>query len=107
VFPDGELVPIGEAIRVAEETGFEPRDLESLREHYALTLRRWVRNLEARRAEAVALTDERTYRVWRFYMAAAAVGFEVGSTNVYQLLLSRSRRGPARLPLTRADLYAG
>ncbi len=107
VFPDGELVPIGEAIQVAEEAGFEPRDLESLREHYALTLRHWVRNLEAHRAEAVALTDERTFRVWRFYMAAAAVGFEVGSTNVYQLLLSRSRRGPARLPLTRADLYTG
>ncbi|GAB4575749.1 MAG: class I SAM-dependent methyltransferase [Anaerolineae bacterium] len=106
VFPDGELVPIGEAMRAAELAGFEPRDLESLREHYALTLRHWVRNLEANREEAIRLTDPRTYRVWRLYMAAAAVGFDVGSTNVYQMLLSRSRNSRAELPLTREDLYA-
>ena len=27
-------------------SGFEVRDVESLREHYALTLRHWVRRLE-------------------------------------------------------------
>ena len=57
VFPDGELVPISEALRVAERAGFEVRDVESLREHYALTLRHWVNRLEARRAEAVAAAD--------------------------------------------------
>jgi cyclopropane-fatty-acyl-phospholipid synthase len=106
VFPDGELVPVHKALAIAEEAGFEPRDVESLREHYALTLRHWVRNLEANHQAAVRLTDERTYRVWRFYMAAAAVGFDVGSTNVFQMLLSRSRHSPVELPLTRADLYA-
>ena len=106
VFPDGELLPISEALVTAEAAGFEPRDVESLREHYALTLRHWVRNLEAHRAEAIQNTDERTYRVWRLYMAAAVVGFEIGNTNVFQALLSRSRDGRAELPLTRADLYA-
>lgn len=106
VFPDGELIPVSEAMAAAEDVGFEPRDLESLREHYALTLRQWVKRLEANREEAVRLTDERTFRVWRLYMSAAAVGFDIGNTNVFQMLLSRSRHSPVELPLTRADVYA-
>ena len=46
VFPDGELVPINITMHAAEESGLEVRDVESLREHYALTLRHWVRSLE-------------------------------------------------------------
>lgn len=106
VFPDGELVPISEALWVAEQSGFEVRDVESLREHYALTLRGWIRNLESHHTEAVRLTDERTYRTWRLYMAAATHGFERGHTNVFQALLSKGRAGSAEVPLTRADLYA-
>ncbi len=105
VFPDGELMPVSEAMVIAEQVGFELRDLESLREHYALTLRHWVRNLEANHEKALALKNERTYRVWRFYMAAAVVGFELGHTSVFQALLSKSRRSKAELPLTRAGLY--
>lgn len=105
VFPDGELVPISEALAVAERAGFEVRDVESLREHYALTLRHWVRNLEAARAEAVRVKDERTYRNWRLFMSVSALGFEIGETNVFQALLSRSRNDTAELPLTRAHLY--
>lgn len=105
VFPDGELVRISEALWIAEQNGFEVRDVESLREHYALTLRHWIRNLESHRAEAVRIKDERTYRTWRLYMAAAAQGFERGQANVFQALLSKSRHSAAVLPLTRADLY--
>ncbi len=105
VFPDGELVPVSEALVVAEQAGFEVRDVESLREHYAHTLRHWVHNLEAHHEEAARLTDERTYRIWRMYMSAAAVGFDVGETNVFQALLSKSRHGKAEVPLTRADIY--
>ncbi len=105
VFPDGELVPISEALSVAERVGFEVRDVESLREHYALTLRHWVRNLEAHHAEAVRLKDERTYRTWRLYMAASAHGFQTGRISVFQALLAKRRNGEVDLPLTRADLY--
>lgn len=106
VFPDGELVPISDALTFAEEVGFEVRDLESLREHYALTLRHWVHNLEAHHDQAVQYKDERTYRTWRMYLAASAHGFESGRINVFQALLSKNRNGLAGLPLTRADLYA-
>jgi cyclopropane-fatty-acyl-phospholipid synthase len=105
VFPDGELLPISAILRAAETCGFEVRDVESLREHYALTLRHWVRRLEAQRAAAADATDETTYRVWRAYMAGSAHGFETGRLNVYQALLVKQDRGRSRLPLTREDWY--
>ena len=105
VFPDGELVWISEMLEAAERNGFEERDVESLREHYALTLRHWIANLESNEAKAVALKDERTYRTWRLYMAASVQGFESGGINVYQALLSKSDDGRSDIPLTRADHY--
>jgi cyclopropane-fatty-acyl-phospholipid synthase len=106
VFPDGELVPIGATLSHAEETGFEVRDVESLREHYALTLRHWVRRLEAHHDEVLKVVDEPTYRVWRLFMSGSAYGFSVGRLNVYQALLVKPDGGDSRLPLTRTDWYA-
>jgi cyclopropane-fatty-acyl-phospholipid synthase len=107
VFPDGELVPISTTARIAEMTGFEVRDVESLREHYAFTLRHWVRRLEAQHDIAQRITDEVTYRVWRLYMSGSADGFQTGRLNVYQMLLAKTDRGESSLPLTRADWYTG
>ncbi|HLM80079.1 MAG TPA: cyclopropane-fatty-acyl-phospholipid synthase family protein [Terriglobales bacterium] len=105
VFPDGDLVPISTSLRGAELSGFEVRDVESLREHYALTLHHWVRRLEACREEARRITSETTYRIWRLYMAGSAHGFRSGRFNVYQALLAKPVRGHSSLPLTRADWY--
>jgi cyclopropane-fatty-acyl-phospholipid synthase len=105
VFPDGELVPLGTTIQVAEASGFEVRDVESLREHYVLTLRHWVNRLEQKRPEAVAATDELTYRTWRLYMAGSAHCFKTGRLNLYQTLLSKPAHGRTSLPLTRKDWY--
>jgi cyclopropane-fatty-acyl-phospholipid synthase len=107
VFPDGELVPPGDAVQYAELAGFDTRDVENLREHYALTLRQWVRRLEAQHEEAARLVGEATYRVWRLYMAASAHAFAVGGNALIQALFSKSRvDGSSELPPTRADLYA-
>jgi cyclopropane-fatty-acyl-phospholipid synthase len=107
VFPDGELTPISHSLRIAEELGFEVRDVESLREHYALTLRHWVRRLEQRHKQALEHVDEATYRVWRLFMSGFADGFESGRINVYQSLLAKpGPGGESGLPLTRAYLYA-
>jgi cyclopropane-fatty-acyl-phospholipid synthase len=105
VFPDGELVPVSDANLVAEQAGFEVRDVENLREHYALTLRQWVKRLEARRDVAVALTDDVTYRIWRLYMAGSAYRFETGHLSVNQTVLAKPDQGKSHLPLSRADLY--
>jgi len=107
VFPDGELVSISTTLRVAEESGFEVRDVESLREHYALTLRHWVRRLETHHERALQFVDEPTYRVWRLFMSGSAYGFSTGRLNLYQALLVKpGERGQSGLPLTRADWYA-
>ncbi len=106
VFPNGELVPLAEVIGAAEQAGLETRDVESLREHYVLTLRHWVRRLEAQEDEAVALVGEATFRVWRLYLAASASAFAQGRIGVVQLLLSKAPVGMGdTVPLTRHDLY--
>lgn len=105
VFPDGELVPINTSLGAAERSGFEVRDVESLREHYALTLHHWVRRLEAHAEEARRLTDDTTFRIWRLYMAASAHGFRSNRLNLYQVLLAKPLHGESGMPLTRADWY--
>ncbi len=107
VFPDGELVAVADALRVAELSGFEVRDVENLREHYARTLRAWVANLEGNRSAAVAAADEQSYRLWRLYLAGSAQGFRTGRIGVYQALLARPHEdGRVDLPATRRELYA-
>ncbi len=107
VFPDGKLTATDDVIAAAEATGFEVRDVESLREHYAMTLRHWVRSLEENSSQALALVGNHTFRVWRLYMAASANAFARAAINVIQTLLAKpDARGHSNIPLTREDLYA-
>jgi cyclopropane-fatty-acyl-phospholipid synthase len=106
VFPDSDLVPLSIALKAAERAGFEVRDVESLREHYALTLQNWVKRLEARHLDACRITDEVTYRIWRLYMSGAAHEFTAGRMNVYQALMVKPDRGRSGLPFTREDWYS-
>jgi cyclopropane-fatty-acyl-phospholipid synthase len=99
VFPDGELHEIGTVVAVLEEAGLEVRHLETLREHYNLTLRAWVTNLEQHWDEAVALVGERRARVWRLYMVGAAVAFDLGNTTIHQVLTVAPEHGRSGLPL--------
>jgi len=88
VFPDGELTPLDVRLTAAEKSGFEIRDVESLRMSYALTLREWVKNVEASRDEAIKATSQEVYRIWRAYMAGSAIAFERGDIGVYQALMT-------------------
>ncbi len=101
VFPDGDLQPLSVQESAIEEGGFEVRDVEALREHYALTLRRWSANLDREWERAVALAGEGRARVWRLYMAGAALGFDAGRIGVNQTLAVRQDRGRSHFPLTR------
>mgnify|MGYP001396376098 CR=1 FL=1 len=106
VFPDGDLPRIDEIASAAEGAGFEVRDVENLREHYARTLRHWVRRLEANEARAKAAVGDETYNVWRFYMAGSAHGFTAGRMGLGQtLLVKRLPDGSVRVPATREDVY--
>ncbi|MDK1342060.1 class I SAM-dependent methyltransferase [Streptomyces sp. 378] len=108
VFPDGELAPVGTTTALLEDAGFEVRDVEALREHYALTLRAWVANLEQHWQQAVHLTTAGRARVWRLYMAASALAFEHNGIGVNQILAVRTTAaGHAKMPRTRGQWLYG
>jgi cyclopropane-fatty-acyl-phospholipid synthase len=100
VFPDGELHPIGDLACALQLAGMEIRDLESLREHYALTLARWVANLEGHRHAAIGEAAAEVERIYRLYITGAAEAFQRGELSVFQALAARPGR-PHRLPLRR------
>ncbi len=99
VFPDGELHEVGSLVSLFQAHGFEVRHLESLREHYALTLRRWVDNLTKRFDEAVEEVGLQRARVWRLYMSGSAVGFERHHLEIHQVLNVRPLEGRSGMPL--------
>ncbi|MFL6136362.1 MAG: class I SAM-dependent methyltransferase [Frankiaceae bacterium] len=106
IFPDGELEPVGHLVTQMHDVGFEVRHEENLREHYALTLRDWVANLEANWDEAVAEVGEPRARVWRLYMAGSQVGFESNSIQLHQVLAVKLDGTAAHFPL-RPDFEPG
>jgi cyclopropane-fatty-acyl-phospholipid synthase len=107
VFPDGKLTAAHDVIAAAEGVGFEVRDVESLREHYAMTLRHWVRTLEEKSEDATALVGPHHFRIWRLYMAASANAFTKANINIIQTLLAKpDSHGKSGIPLTREDIYA-
>jgi cyclopropane-fatty-acyl-phospholipid synthase len=106
VFPDHELVPVSTMLTAAEHAQFEVRDVESLREHYVLTTRKWLESLEGAADEARRAANDVLYRIWRLALAASAHRFATGRATVYQALLAKPRDGVTGLPLSRADWYA-
>jgi cyclopropane-fatty-acyl-phospholipid synthase len=100
VFPDGQLEPVGLIVSEMNDAGFEVRHEENLREHYALTLHAWGRNLAEHWDEAVAEVGIGRARVWRLYMAACALGFERDNIQLHQVLGVRvSGHGGSGFPL--------
>ena len=86
-----------------QEHGFEVRDVESLREHYARTLRSWVANLESHWDDAVEEVGSARARIWRLYMAGSALSFEAARINVHQVLgVKPADGGDSGMPPTRA-----
>jgi cyclopropane-fatty-acyl-phospholipid synthase len=104
VFPDGELQEVGGVVTAMQKLGLEARDVESLREHYALTLRSWVRNLETHWSGAVDLVGVGRAKVWKLYMAGSALGFEASRINIHQVLgVKPDARGASGMPSTRTS----
>jgi cyclopropane-fatty-acyl-phospholipid synthase len=100
VFPDGELEGPGTIVSAMHDHGLEVRHEENLREHYSMTLREWGANLERGWQEAVAEAGERRARVWRLYMAAARVGFDLNRVELHQILGVRlTSDGRSGMPL--------
>ncbi len=99
IFPDGELIEVGVVVSAMQAAGFEVRHVESLREHYGLTLRRWLVNLEDQWSVAVGIVGERRARAWRLYLAGSAFAFDTARIGVHQVLGVRPAKGRSGLAL--------
>ena len=99
VFPDGELEPVGTLVSEMNDNGFEVRHEENLREHYALTLADWCANLDANWQAAVHEVGPARARIWRLYMAACRLGFDLNVVQLHQVLGVRLDDTDARMPL--------
>ncbi|MBD3730295.1 MAG: class I SAM-dependent methyltransferase [Sphingomonadales bacterium] len=98
IFPGGYIPALSEMLQASETMRLIHTDIETLRLHYAMTLRAWYANCEAHRAEIEALMGERFYRMWTFYLAGATAAFESGGMGNYQIQFARNRHA---LPITR------
>lgn len=98
IFPGGYIPALSETLAASEKMRLIHSDIETLRLHYAKTLRCWYANCEANRDAIIAMMDERFYRMWTFYLAGATSVFEHGGMGNYQIQFTRNRR---TLPLTR------
>jgi cyclopropane-fatty-acyl-phospholipid synthase len=97
------LQEVGRVVSAMQKLGIEARDVESLREHYARTLRCWVENLESNWAEAVDLVGLGRAKAWRLYMAGSALSFEASRINVHQVLgVKPDGDGASGMPPTRS-----
>jgi cyclopropane-fatty-acyl-phospholipid synthase len=98
IFPGGYIPALSETLAASEKSKLIASDVETLRLHYAMTLREWYKRVQANREAIIAQYDERFYRMWTFYLAGATAAFESGGMGNYQIQFTRNRRA---LPITR------
>jgi cyclopropane-fatty-acyl-phospholipid synthase len=105
VFPDYHLASIGETVRAAEGAGFEVRDVENLREHYARTVEIWHERFVRARVEIERVSDAVRYRIFDLYLAGTAYEFRVGRLHLHQTLLFKPDASKTLAPQTRHEWY--
>jgi cyclopropane-fatty-acyl-phospholipid synthase len=94
--------PVTETLGLLAGAGFEIQDIEAMREHYVLTVARWLARFEARYEKFVAMVGEEVARVWRLYLVGGGLSFEQGRMGVEQILGVRPGPGGAsRMPPAR------
>jgi cyclopropane-fatty-acyl-phospholipid synthase len=89
-----------------QDGGLETIDVENLRRHYARTCTLWADNFERNDALIRTLVDNKTYRIWRIYLAGCAHAFEHDWVALYQVLCGKAGRPSHVLPWSRRYMYA-
>lgn len=105
VFPQGELPHIGTVLRTMQEGGLEAFDIESLRRHYMRTTQLWSQAFEARTARLKPMVSEKTWRIWRIYLAGCAWAFEHDEVSIYQVICRAAGQPAQGLPWSRRFIY--
>jgi cyclopropane-fatty-acyl-phospholipid synthase len=104
IFPGGYIPALSQLAPAIERAGLIIADIESLRIHYANTLRAWRERFEANRDDIRALYDDRFCRMWEFYLAGSEASFRVGASMVMQFQLAKRLD---TVPIKRDYLYTG
>lgn len=89
IAPDMHMRALHHTIRLLQGGGFEVCHVQAMREHYARTIEAWQDELERRWDDAVALIGSERARVWRLYLAGAALSFAENRMGVDQILSVR------------------
>lgn len=98
IFPGGYSPALSEIVGASERTKLIAADVETLRLHYAHTLKIWYDRVTEKQPEIEALYDARFFRMWQFYLAGAWAAFRYGGLANFQVQFIRSRDA---LPITR------
>lgn len=105
-FPGAELVTVPEALTIATGAGFEIRDVENLREHYARTFAVWADNLVRASNEIVEEVGSDIFKKTHQQMRKMSDRFASGELALFHLLLAKpGKHGVANVPKTRTDIY--
>lgn len=91
IFPGGYIPALSEVLPQIEKSGLLVSDIEILPMHYAHTLRHWRDRFVARKEEAIALYDERFFRMWEFYLAGSEMAFTHENFFIFQIQLKKQR----------------
>lgn len=89
IAPDMHMRPLPDTLRFLQDVGFEIREVQAMREHYARTVADWHDTFEKHYRDAVAMVGEEVARVWRLYLIGAGLAFEQGRMGVDQILAVR------------------
>ncbi len=98
IFPGHHVPSLAQMSAASAKARLIASDVETLRLHYAYTLRHWLERCTKARSKIEAMYDERFFRMWEFYLGAAIVLFENGAGCNYQIQYIRDRHA---LPITR------
>jgi cyclopropane-fatty-acyl-phospholipid synthase len=105
VFPNGELNHIGQVLQAMQENGLEAHDVENMRRHYARTCAIWSDNAEAHAQQLRQLGGDKTFRIWKVYLAGCGYAFEHDLISVFQVVCGKTGRGASVMPWSRRYQY--
>ena len=103
IFPGYHLPSLSQMCGSSEKVKMIVSDVETLRLHYAYTLRHWLERATKSRAKIEKMYDARFFRMWEFYLSGGIVMFESGAACNFQVQYVRDRRA---LPITRDYMMA-
>ncbi|WP_417515715.1 class I SAM-dependent methyltransferase [Minwuia sp.] len=103
IFPGGYLPSFSEIAPHLERLGLWLTDFESLRIHYAETLKAWNARFQQHRDHIRDnLYDERFCRMWEFYLQACEANFRESYLTVFQMQIAKDINA---VPTTRDYMF--